>query len=204
VLLHGALAHEQSGGDRGVVPARRHLLEDLALAVGQPEDRSPVAGSLAGHQRLDHLGVEHRAAAADLAHRADQLGDVADALLEQIAQTGHAVDEQLERVVLLDVLRQHHHPHVRVLGADPLGGLDALIGVRGWHPDVGEHGVGRRRRDGPHQRDRVARHRHHLDLVDLCQERGQAFTDQEVVVGHDEAERHSCDPTHGRTPARSC
>ena len=47
-------------------------------------------------------------------------------------------------------------------------------------------------------------HRDHLDLVDLGQERGKAFTDQEVVVGDDEAERHSCDSTHGPTRAGSC
>ena len=192
VLLHGPLAHEQGRGDGGVVATGRHRLEDLALPVGEAGKR-PVAGALARHQRLHDLRVEHRATAAHLAQRPDQLVDVADPLLEQVAQAGHAVDQQLEGVVLLDVLRQHHHPDPGMLRADALGRLDAFVGVRRGHPDVGQHGVRRGLLHRLDQRRRVGRHRHHLDLLDLGQERGKPFTDQEVVIGDDEAQRHSYD-----------
>jgi hypothetical protein len=58
----------------------------------------------AGDERVDHVGVDHRASGADLADRVQQLIEVADALLQQVRQTAGAVAEQLERVVLLEVL----------------------------------------------------------------------------------------------------
>ena len=100
-----------------------------------------VAGST-GEQRLDHQRVEGRPAAGHLVQRADQLVQIADPLLEQVAQPGHAVGQQVEGVVLLDVLREDHDADAGMLGADPLGRLDALVGVRRRHPDVGEHRVG--------------------------------------------------------------
>ena len=99
--------------------------EDLALPLGQAQQRTVAAP--AGEQRLDHLGVEHRPAAGDLVQRADQLVEVGDPLLEQVAHAGDAVGQQLEGVVLLDVLREDDDADAGVLGADPLGGLDALV-----------------------------------------------------------------------------
>ena len=115
VLLHRPLAHEQRRRDGGVVAAGRHLLQDLSLAPGEPRKR-PLACAFAGDQRLDDLGVEHRAASAHLVQRPDELVDVADPFLEEVTQAGDAVDEQLEGVVLLDVLGQHDDPHAGMLG----------------------------------------------------------------------------------------
>jgi len=41
---------------------------------------------------------------------ADQFIEVADTLLEQIAHAGHALGQQVEGVVLLDVLREDDDP----------------------------------------------------------------------------------------------
>ena len=174
-------------------------LEDLALPLGQGRQR-PVARGLAGDQRLHHLGVEHRASAAHLAQGSHQLVDVADPLLEEVAQAGHAVDQQREGVVLLDVLGQHHDPDA---GRAPPGCAWPPRCLRSCASAASGCRSARRPARSPPPiaiREAVsARHRHHLDVLDLGQERGQALTDQEVVIGDDEAECHSCDSTHDLT-----
>jgi hypothetical protein len=57
---------------------------------------------------------------------ADQVVDLGHPLLEQVAEPLDPLGEELEGVVLLDVLRQHDHAGLRVLGPDPLGRVDAL------------------------------------------------------------------------------
>ena len=46
------------------------------------------------------------------------------------------------RVLRLDVLGEHEHAGLRVVGADPLGRHQPLVGVRGRHPDVDQRDVG--------------------------------------------------------------
>ena len=72
------------------------------------------------------FGSRTRAAARHLVERADQLVDLGDPLLQQVAEPGRAVLQQLVGVVLLDELGQHDDADVRVLGADPLRRVDAL------------------------------------------------------------------------------
>ena len=101
--------------------------------------------------------------------------------------------EQLEGVVLLDVLREHDHPGVRVLGADPLRRLDALVGVRRGHPDVGEHGVGLVLDHGLEQRVRIGGGADELEVVGLGEQGGHALTDEVVVVREHDPQRHDRD-----------
>ena len=64
--------------------------------------RHPV---LRRHQRLDHLRVEHAPAAADLLQGAHQLLDVGDAFLQEVAEAGGAVLQEVVRVGLVRELR---------------------------------------------------------------------------------------------------
>ncbi len=75
--------------------------------------------------------------------------DVGDVLLEQVAAPGAAAGHQGECPLGVGVLGQHHDPQLRVRAAEALGGADALVGVRGRHPDVGQHHVGVVLGDGP-------------------------------------------------------
>src|SRR5690606_8998070 len=102
VLLDGALAHHQLAGDGGVGAALGHEAEHLALAGRQPVERVAPAG--AGQQLGDDLGVERRAAGADPAHGLQELGHVGDAVLQEVAEAGGVVGQQLAGVGLLDVL----------------------------------------------------------------------------------------------------
>ena len=119
---------------------------------------------LASHQALDDLRVQGRAAARDGVQRRDQLVDLADPFLQQVAEPGDAVGKQVERVVLLDVLREDEHAGLGELGADPLGRVDPLGGEGRGHPDVGEDRVGAVLLHGCVQLDRVGRGRDQLDL----------------------------------------
>ena len=140
MLLDGTVAHEQGLRDGRVVAARGHDRENFPLAVGEPQQR-PVIGST-GEQRLDHQRVEDGTATSHLSQCADQLVQIADSLLEQVAPPGHAIAQQVEGVVLLDVLREDDDTDLGMLGVDPSCRLDALVRVRRRHPDVGEHRVG--------------------------------------------------------------
>ena len=66
---------------------------------------------------------------------------VGDPLLEQVADRRRPFTEQLGGVLAVDVVRQHHHRGARLLGADPLGGPQPVVGAGRWHAQVGEHQV---------------------------------------------------------------
>ena len=85
--------------------------EHLALAGREPLERAILAASR--EQLRDHLGVECGAAVGDAANGLEEVGDVHDPVLEQIADAASAVGEQLLRVRLLDVLRDHQHGRAR-------------------------------------------------------------------------------------------
>ena len=100
--------------DRGVVLALRHVREDLALAVGELRERGVRHPVLRGDERLDDLRVEDAAAPGDLVERPDELVHVGDALLQQVAEPGGAVLQQVVGVLLLGELREDDDADLRV------------------------------------------------------------------------------------------
>ena len=102
----------------------------------RPNSRATIVGSIT------------RLALGDPAQRVDEHRDVEDALLEQVADALGVLLEQPQRVARLDVLGEHQHADVGVLGADPLRRDQALVGVGRRHPDVDDRGV-RAARAGP-------------------------------------------------------
>jgi len=154
VLLHRRLRQRQLRGYPRVPAALRHLAQHVELPRGKPGQRRLAQSHPAADQRVDHLRIDHRAAVRHLAQGRQQLLQVTDAVLEQVGQARGAVLEQLERVGLVGVLRQDHHPDVRVGRPDRVRGVDAFhrgLGravtaaaraARGRHPDVRQHRVG--------------------------------------------------------------
>ena len=98
-------------GDRGVRAALGHEAQHLALARGEPLERVAAAGT--GEDLRDHLGIEGRPALADAADGRDELGDVGDPVLQQVADAARVAREQVGRVPLLDVLREHEDADLR-------------------------------------------------------------------------------------------
>ena len=94
--------------------------------------------------------------------------------------------QQLERVGLLDVLGEHEHRGVGVLGADPLRRAQALIGVGRRHAHVDHGDVGRVRADLAQQVVGVARLADDLDAR-LLQQPCDSLTQQHGVVGNHRA-----------------
>ena len=64
----------------------------------------------AREQLRDDLRIERGAAGRDAPHGVDEVVDVHDPVLQQVADATAAVGEQLRRVGLLDVLRDDQHP----------------------------------------------------------------------------------------------
>jgi len=102
VLLDRAGGDHQRLGDAGVGPALRHEAEHLAFLGGEPGQRVGVPA--AGEQLPYDLGVECGSARGDAPGRLDELVDVGDAVLEQVADGPGVAGEQFGRVPLLDEL----------------------------------------------------------------------------------------------------
>ena len=196
VLLDRALGDDELAGDRGVGAALGHQPQHLALARGQRLQR--VLAAAAAEQQRDDLGIERRAAAGDAAHRVGEGVDVGDAVLEQVAGALGRLREQLDRVGLLDVLGEHEHADVGVVGADLVRGAQALVGVGGRHPDVDDGDVGVVGADLAQQVLGVTGLAGDLEARLLEQAR-EALAQQHGVVGQHDAKR----VTHGRDSSRA-
>ena len=150
---------------------------------------SSAERAVAADEALHDLGVEGRAAAGDALDGVDELGDVAHAVLQQVADPRGVVADELQHVGRLEVLGEHEHGHRRVRAPD-LGRRDQpVVGVPGRHPHVDDRDVractsapsaaGRRRR----------RERPTTSWPALLQQRGDPLAQQRVVVGDDDAQR---------------
>ena len=67
----------------------------------------------AADHRRDDLRVEHRPAARDAGDRVREALDLDDPVLEQVADAGRAVLEQLARAALVEVGGEDEHTGVR-------------------------------------------------------------------------------------------
>ena len=126
-------------GDRGIRAALGHQREDLALTRRQLVERR-VAARAAEQARHD-LRVDHRAAGGDASHSVGQVVEPGDAFLEQVADPGRVLTDEVDRVARLDVLRQHEDRHLGLCLTNLAGGLQALRRVRGRHPHVDDRHV---------------------------------------------------------------
>jgi putative ABC transport system permease protein len=194
VLLDRPLAHVERARDRGVAAARGHLLQHLAFALGQPRQRRGRLARLASQQAFHDPRVQCRAPARHLVQRTHELVGVGDPFLEQVAEAGHPVLEQVEHVLLLDVLRQHDDARPRMPRADLPGRVDALGREARGHPDVGQDRIGRRLGDGGQQRGGVVRDADQLDVRAEVEQRRGFLPHQEVVLGEDHAQGHGRGP----------
>ena len=98
----------------------------LALARRQTVERATAP---AGQELGDDLGVEHGPARRNALTGVDEVADIGNALLQQIADPLTVASQQFGRVALLDVLREHQ---------DRLRGRGHTQRDRGSDPLVGE------------------------------------------------------------------
>ena len=108
------------GGDGRVGSTFRHEGEHLPLPGAQHRDRVGVPG---GPQELGHhFGVERRAAGRHPHQGFDEVAHVGHPILEQIADPGRIVGQQLGRVTGLDVLGEQQDARALVVSAQLDGG----------------------------------------------------------------------------------
>jgi hypothetical protein len=113
----------------------------------------------------DHLGVDHGATRRDRHHRGDQLVDVRDPFLEQVSPARSAAGQERADVGGVDVLAEQQHSGSRVVGLAVPGDLDALVGPRRRHPDVGDDDVRPKRVQPFQRRAQVPAAGDHLDAL---------------------------------------
>ena len=150
--------------------------------------RQRVVGPVADHELGDDLGIERRAAPGDASQGVHELADVADAVLEQVADAAGAVGEQLGRVLPLDVLAQHEDRRAGHAAARLDRRPEALVALARRHPDVDDRHVRPVRLDRLDERVAVA------DLGDdraarLLDQPGDALADERRVLGDDDPQR---------------
>src|SRR5215213_10827873 len=183
VLLDGAVGDDQALGDGGVAAALGHEGEDVELAGA--EGGQGVGAAAAAEELGDDLGVDGRAALADPADGGQELADIGDPVLEQVADPPGAAGEQVAGVALLDVLGEDQDGRPGGPLADLQGGPQALVGVGGGHADVDHGQVGTVGVNGRDQAGAVADLGHDLDPA-VGQQPGQALAQQDGVLGdHD-------------------
>ncbi len=134
-------------------------------------------------QRRDHLGVEGGAARGDPAQRVEEVVDVEDPVLEQVAEA--APGDQLDRVPGLDVLGEQHDGQVGLPLAEVRGRAGAVVGAVRGHPDVDDREVRQLLLDDLDQRDRVRGPADHL-VAGVLEQPGQALAEEgRVLADHD-------------------
>src|SRR6185312_16667515 len=110
-----------------------------------------------------------------------------DAILEQVADTTPTSGEQLSGVLPLDVLAQDEDRRARHSTARLDRGLEALVALGRWHPDVDDGHVGPVLDDGRDEGIAVADLGHERPAR-LLDEARDALSDQRGIVGDHHAE----------------
>ena len=177
--------------------------EHLELTRRQVDQWVPVAA----HQLAHDERVEHGAARGHGRERAEEVVEVADPVLEQVADAAVAGREQVVGVGDLDVLREHHQPGLRPGTSYVDRGTQPLVGVAGRHPDVDDADVRALLEGGGDERRPVGHRADHL-VAGLGEQQLESLAQQQRVVrDHDphsvillggSSRRASSRPTPGR------
>src|SRR5205807_6504750 len=107
VLLHCGGGHDKRVGDALIGLPFCQVAEDITLAGAELVER-PLTATAPEHAP-DDLRIESAAAAGDTSDGIPESIDIADTLLQQVADALGAVADQVQGVVLLVVLGEHQH-----------------------------------------------------------------------------------------------
>ena len=87
----------------------------------------------------DDLRVEGTATPGDAGDRVDEALDITHALLEEIADSFRALADQVERVLLLVILREHEHTCLWPLASQLDRRPQTIISMPGRHVHISDH-----------------------------------------------------------------
>src|SRR5215471_11556719 len=157
VFFHDPGRDHERVGDGGVRPALSDQREHFPLAW---REHGQGGGLPAGAQQMtNYFWVEHGAAVCNTRECLDEVTDVGDAVLQQVTDARWRPSEQFRRGLRLDVLGEHQHADLRVVGVDRLGGAQSLVGMGGRHAHVDDGHIGQVRVHCLPQRYRVGHRR---------------------------------------------
>jgi len=192
VLLNGALRDPEAPPDAGIGAPLGHQREHVALATGELVERIlDIAGH---HEFLNQSRVDHRPATAHSSDGIEELIDVGNATLEQVAGAAPA-REQRHRVLHLDVCREDQERRLGELFANRPGCLESLRPMGGRHADIHDRESGLLLFDQPHQFRGVTRLADDLVPAPL-EQAGEALAHQHVIVGDDDSRTVRIDLGH--------
>src|SRR3954451_3434503 len=149
VGLDCLLGQEQRPADGAVGAALRHAGEHSSLALAEALER--VANAPAAHKLGDHGGIDDETPSRDPTNRVDQLFHIIDAVLEEVAGAAGGFLDEAQRIVRLDVLRQHEYTSLWVVAADGRRSQQTLGSVGRRHADVEDCDIGWVHLDPGHQ-----------------------------------------------------
>ena len=185
VLLDGALGDEEPSPDARVRVSLRHQRKQLALTAGEVSEC--VTDVSRADELLNERGIDDRATAADPGHSVEEVVQVTDAALQEIAAAA-AGCEHCHRLGDFDVCRQDQDRRIRELLADHPGSVETLRPVIWGHPNIHDRQI---RLPLAHQFEEL-RSVTGLsdDLVPAALEQArEAFPHQHVILSDDD----SCD-----------
>ncbi len=138
VLLDARRRDVERVRDRRIGLALGHLAQHLHLTGGERLEQGPRGLLPTPQQALDDLRIDDRSPRSDFAQGSQELVQFAHPILEKVGEPGRAVAEQFERVQGVHILGEDDDAHVRMPGADLVGGLDPLHLMGRRHADVGD------------------------------------------------------------------
>src|SRR5580693_6119934 len=196
VPFHGGHGDHQFVRDAAVGAPLGDQRQYFPLARRQAVDGACLL--LAAHEARDHIGIEGRSAVGDAAYGIGEHFQVADLLLQHVADSLSAIGHEVEDVAVLKELGQDQHPHSGLGGTDRECGLQPVIGMAGGHLDVGDNDVRAVRAGHPDQVSRVCRRSDDVESA-VGEDMHDPFPDEGLVLAHYDANLPR--PTHGIWPA---
>src|SRR5262249_28845575 len=127
------------------------------------------------------LGIDRGSAARNAAYRLEELVDLEDAVLQQVAEAVRPLAEEPQRAARLDHLREDEHADVRMLCADLLRGAGAFVRLRRRHPHVDDRDVRLRALDRAMQLGRISDLRRDLEPT-FGEDTGEPFAQENGVL----------------------
>jgi hypothetical protein len=184
VPLDSGHGDDQLVGDADIGTTFGDQRQDLPLAWRKVIDRTGFA--LAPDQPGDHVRIKHRAAVGDAAHGIGEHAQIADLLLQHVPDTLSAVGDQVERVTVLEELRQDQYAYLRSAGPDLKCRPEPVIAMIRGHLDVGNDDIRAVGAGHPDQVARVSRRTDHVESP-VLEDVYDPFPHEGLVLADDDA-----------------
>jgi hypothetical protein len=183
VPFHGGYRHYQFVRDAVIGAALRDQRQYLPLSCRQGIERTCLP--LAADQSRHHVGIEHRPAISDAADGVGEHAQIADFLLQQVADALRAVGDEIERVAVFQELGQDQDTCSRPVGTDLKGRPEPVISMIRWHLDVGDDDVRAVHASHPYQVACVVSRADYVESA-VLEDVHDPFPDEGLILAHDD------------------